>query len=357
MKIGILTFYAADNYGALFQTLASKYYLTALGHEAYVIDHLKKKKFTISFILKGLSFLSNIKFCFWQIIKYPFIKSRYKCFSDFVNKYIQPYSENWETYPNDFNCFYVGSDQIWNPLYKKKYIPVFFCQFPGSENKKCIAFSASMGINYIPQTLYTELKQYLKKFSAISVREESTKALISPLVDIPVEITIDPTFLLSKEQWLKLFPGERKSDKYPYVLIFEVRNSELTDKLAKLISSKYNYKIKKISSGINFKDYSSYKTTDPADFIYTIANAKFIVTTSFHGTAFSLICRVPFYSISTNPTDNRIKDLLKSCGAEYRFIDKIPNDINDQLDWNNITQKLNTYIKASQNYIRRSLQD
>ncbi len=357
MKIGILTFYAADNYGALFQALASKYYLTTLGHEAYVIDHLKKKKFTISFFLKGLPLLSNIKYCFWQIIKYPFIKRRNKCFSNFVNKYIQPYSENWESYPNSFNCFYVGSDQIWNPLYRKKYIPVFFCQFPGAENKKCIAFSASMGINYIPQTLYPELKQYLQKFSAISVREESTKALISPLVNIPIKITIDPTFLLSKEQWLKLFPGKKIDCKKPYILVFEVRHSGLTDTLSKLISQKYNLKIKKISSGINFKDIKSYKTTNPSDFISQITHAQFVVTTSFHGTAFSLICRVPFYSISTNSNDNRIKDLLNICGIENRLINKIPKEINDQLDWHSIEQKLNTYIQASQNYLKESLQN
>lgn len=355
MKIGILTFYAADNYGALFQALASKYYLMSLGHEVYIIDHLGNDKFTIPFTLKGLSFTTNIKYCCKQIIKYPFLRSRYKYFSNFVNKYIKPYSGNWESYPNDFDCFYVGSDQVWNPKYTNHYIPFFFCQFSGSQGKKCIAYSASMGINYIPENLHSELEQYLKKFSAISVREESTKKLISPLVNIPVEVTIDPTFLLSKEQWLKYFPEKPINNKVPYVLIFEVCHSELTDKLAKVISLKYNCKIKKISSGIKFKDKRSYKTTDPYNFINIIANAKFVITTSFHGTAFSLICKTPFYSISTNSNDTRIKDLLKKCGTEHRLINKIPTEINDHLDWNNITQKLNAYIKVSQDYIERAL--
>lgn len=354
MKIGILTFYAADNYGALFQALASKYYLMSLGHKVYIIDHLGNEKFIIPFSLKGLPFIANIKFCCRQLIKYPFIKNRYRYFSNFVNKYIYPYSGNWESNPNDFDCFYVGSDQVWNPLYTNHYIPFFFCQFSGSKGKKCIAYSASMGINYIPSNLQSELKQYLQKFSAISVREESTKELISPLVNLPVKITIDPTFLLSKEQWLKHFPG-KKTNNNPYILVFEVRHSELTDKLTKLISRKCNYSIKKISPGINFKDLKSYKTTDPANFISLIAHAKFVITTSFHGTAFSLICGVPFYSISTRSNDNRIRDLLNKCGIENRLIDKLPKSINDQLDWKDITKKLNIYIQASKDYLKNSL--
>lgn len=355
MKIGILTFYAADNYGAVFQTIASKYYLESLGHKVYVIDHLKSKKFTIPFFIKGFSVISNIKFCIQQIIKYPFIKRRNIIFYRFIKKYIDPYSGEWYTSPNNFDCFYVGSDQVWNPMYTQHYIPFFFCQFPGSKNKKCIAYSASMGINYIPEHLHSELVQYLKKFSAISVREKSTQKLVSPLVNIPIEVTIDPTFLLTKEQWLKLFPGKNQNNKCPYIIIFEVRHSELTNELADSISRKYNYKILKISSGINFQDKESYKTMNPTDFINAIANAKFVVTTSFHGTAFSLICKVPFYSIITKSNDNRIKDLLYSCGAEHRIINKIPTEINDELDWNRISHKLNTYIEKSQNYIKKSL--
>lgn len=357
MKIGILTFYIADNYGALLQALASKYYLEAMGHEVYIINHLNKNKIHINFFLKSPSPLSNLKFFIKQIIRYPFLKKRYKIFSNFVQEYLKPYNGKWKYEPNDFDCFYVGSDQIWNPLYKNEYIPVFFCQFPGTNNKKCIAYSASMGINYIPQNLYSTLILYLKKFSAISVREETTKKLITPLINIPIEVTIDPTFLLTKEQWLKLFPFSKHKKQSPYIVVFEVRHSELTDKLSNLISQNYGYEILKISSSIDFKEKKTYKTLNPSDFIGTIANAKFVITTSFHGTAFSLICRIPFYSIETQSNDNRINDLLSSCGANSRMINKMPEEINDQLDWDTISQKLDIYINKSKNYLKASLQD
>lgn len=357
MKIGILTFYLADNYGALFQAFASKYYLKSLGHEVYIIDHLKRKKIFIRYFLKGFPLKANIKYCILQLLKSPFIKYRNAIFTQFIHKYLMPFTGIWETNDNDFDCFIVGSDQIWNPIYTNKYRSVFFCEFPGAKNKKCIAYSASMGINYIPQELHNELNKYLQNFSAISVREESTKKLIEPLVNIPVEVTIDPTFLLTKAQWLKLFPGEKRIPAKQYVVVFEVRHSNLTDKLAKLISQKYNYQILTIPSDINLKDKKTYKSLDPFDFINTIANASFVITTSFHGTAFSLICRVPFYSIVTQAKDSRIKDLLYSCGAENRIVNKIPEEINDYLDWDTIAQKLDIYINKSKNYLEKSLQN
>lgn len=357
MKIGILTFYVANNYGALLQAFASKYYLQSLGHEVYIIDHLKRKKFSIQYFTKDLPLIANLKYCISQLLKSPFIKHRNTIFTQFINKYLAPYTGKWETYDNDFDCFCVGSDQIWNPIYSNKYIPVFFCQFPGAYDKKCIAYSASMGINYIPQELRSDLKKYLKIFSAISVREESTQKLVQPLVNIPVETTMDPTFLLTKEQWLKLLPGKKKNNQSQYIVVFEVRHSDLTNNLAKLISRKYNYKILTISSNINFRNKETYKTLNPSDFINTIANAKFVITTSFHGTVFSLICRVPFYSIETYARDTRIKDLLYSCEAENRMINKIPEKINDQLDWNRISERLNILIDRSKNYLNKSLQD
>lgn len=356
MKIGILTFYVADNYGALLQAFASKKYLESLGHDVYIIDYYKnKKKFRINFSVQGLSYISNLKFLFLQLLRYPFLKQRYKVFSKFIEKYLEPYNGTWETQPNDFDVFYVGSDQIWNPLYQNRYIPALFCQFPGAKTKKCIAYSASMGINYIPQELKPELIDYLQIFSSISVREQSSKDLILPLVNIPVYVTIDPTFLIPKEQWLNFFPQKSQKNDSGYIVVFEVRHSDLSYKLANLISQKYNYKIKIIPSNITLTNFKSLKTTTPYDFISIISNAKFVVTTSFHGTAFSLIFRVPFYSIVTKLKDDRIKDLLNSCGIKERLIDSIPEKINNQLDWDNISFKLDEYIYSSQRYIMEAL--
>ena len=357
MKIGILTIYVADNYGAIFQALASKYFLESLGHKAYIIDYWGNKKFSIPFFLKGLHFVANIKFCILQILRYPFVRRRYNIFLRFIKGYIYKCANDWDSQQNDFDCFYVGSDQVWNPSYINKYIPIFFCQFSGADNKKCISYAASMGINYIPEHLRSELLLYLKRFSAISVREETTKTLISPLVDIPVEVTIDPTFLLTKEQWLRLFPGEKTKSQQPYIVVFEVRHSELTTMVAELVSKKYNCVIKRIPSGIDLRDKGTWNTIEPFDFISIIANARFVVTTSFHGTAFSLICRVPFYSIATNENDNRLKDLLNSCDAIDRLIDKLPIEIDNRLNWDNITKKLEARIKSSQDFLKRSLQD
>lgn len=357
MRIGILTFYAAHNYGAVLQALASQCFLKSIGHEAYIIDYLEKKKFKTDFYLKELSFIDNIKFFIISLITYPFLLKRYAVFRHFIRNNMNLYQGEWESAHNNLDCFYVGSDQVWNPLYWNKYHPRFFCQFPGAKDKICIAYAASMKIDYIPQGMEPVLRNYLKAFSAISVRENSVKKLIAPLTNIPVEVTIDPTLLLTKEQWFKILPPPKKTYKEPYIVVYKLQPSDLTDKLSKVISRLYHCRIIEIPANVNLWEPKSFNTPTPTEFVHLIANARFVVTTSFHGTAFSIIMRRPFYSIVINETDERISGLLTQCGLAHRILKEIPNAISDKIDWEEVQKKLGQSIKQSKDFLNRALKN
>ena len=357
MKIGILTFYAAHNYGAVLQALASQHYLKSLGHEAYIIDYVEKKEFKTKFYLKGLSFIDNLKFFIISTITYPFLLKRYAVFLRFIRDNMKLFHGDWKSTHNKFDCFYIGSDQVWNPLYWNKYHPRFFCQFPGASGKICIAYAASMKIDYIPEGMEPVLRDYLKAFSAISVREQNIKELITPLVDIPVEVTIDPTLLLTKEEWFKLLPPPPKTPKEPYIISYKLQQSDLADNLAKTIARVYKYNIIEIPANVNIREPKSFKTPTPVEFVHLIANARFVVTTSFHGTAFSIIMRKPFYSIVINEKDERISGLLTQCGLAHRIAKEIPNIISDKIDWEEVQGKLNLSIKHSKDYLKKALEN
>lgn len=355
MYIGILTFYAAHNYGAVLQALASQYYLNSIRHKAYIVDYVGKKKFRTNVYLQELSFVSNIKFLFTSLITYPFLLRRYAIFNHFIHENMNLFDGDWESPHNQFDCFFVGSDQVWNPLYWNKYHPRFFCQFPGAKGRNCVAYAVSMKIDYIPQGMESVLRTYLRAFSAIGVREHSVKKLIEPLTSIPVEMTIDPTLLLSKEQWIGLLPSPRKIRKKPYIVVYKLQQSDLTDSLSKVIARKYNCKIIEIPASVCWKDLKSFRTPPPADFVHLIANARFVVTTSFHGTAFSIIMRRPFYSIVINDKDERIPGLLAQCGLANRILKEIPHTINDEINWEEVQGKLDLSIKRSKDFIRKAL--
>lgn len=356
MKIGILTFYAAHNYGAVLQALASQYYLKSMGHKAYIIDYAQKNKYKTNFYLKELSFINNVKFFITSLITYPFLLRRYSIFNHFIRKNMNLFHGDWESTHNNFDCFYVGSDQVWNPLYWNKYHPRFFCQFPGAKGKICIAYAVSMKIDYIPQGMTTVLEKYLKAFSAISVREQSVKKLIEPLANTPVEIAIDPTLLLTKEEWFELLPPPPKAPIKPYIVVYKLQQSDLTEKISKAVAKMYNYKIIEIPAYVNFKDLKSFKTPTPIEFVHLIANAQFVVTTSFHGTVFSIIMQRPFYSIVINDKDERIRGLLTQCGLEQRIVKEIPDNINNKINWEEVQNKLKLSIKHSKDFLSKSLE-
>lgn len=347
MKIGILTFHAAHNYGAMLQTYALKLACEKMGHQAVVIDYdpayiqRQYQYFKLQGHLKGdLCKILNLR---GNILKN-------KRFNAFKNAYfdLTPVDSKEE-----FDVLLYGSDQIWNPNISGDFDKVFF----GENNintKRNVAYAASLG----KQSLNAEEKE---KFSvlaanmdAISLREETAQKVLQPLCKQETEVTLDPTLLTTANDWenISLAPKIRK----PYILVYEVSMFPETMAVAKDLSQKTGLPIVRIMyARTQLKyDYKTLNGLGPKEFLGWLKNAEFVVTSSFHGTAFSIIFEKNFYTIPHQAYSSRMADLLSKLNLNERLVKTLPNEILD-VDYARVNSLLNTEKEKSLSFIRKSI--
>ena len=208
-------------------------------------------------------------------------------------------------------------------------------------------------------------KKYLSRFKGIGVREKTAVDILDKLSIPNAQIVCDPTFLLKKEDYAKLAGKSILSINEDYILVYMLNYSfnphPAIRKVVEYINNMYDCKIVFIGRSFNIPngDYAIYNNIGPYDFLYLFQNAKFVVTSSFHGTAFSIINRKPFVSIAPLRGDNRIQDLLEITGLKKNLIyntqEIIKVDMNQQYD-EIIEGKINTFIMQSKNYIINHIQ-
>lgn len=210
------------------------------------------------------------------------------------------------------------------------------------------------------------LQTYVGNYKYISIRDKSVEEELRTLLNKDVSVVCDPTLLLNSKQWNTLANKSRFSTKQGYILLYILRYSfdpypdvvsfinNIRDDLKLPVITLYANKIVDIKN-----DYREIKNADCYDFLALIKNAECIITTSFHGTCFSINYRKPFYSIVDDTTkDSRIHDLLESCGLENRMI-KL-KDINQDFIYSNVDYddtKINSYIDLSKNYLTNAIGD
>lgn len=351
MKIGILTFHRAHNYGAVLQCFAMQETIKSMGHEVYVINYHQpyvEKEYKIlnwkyiCFFLKRLQARGLIRYLLSTFERI----NRSKNFMEF-RKYFSLTVDCDETHiPSDFDIYIMGSDQIWN-IYQTGNIvdKPYFGDFPVKQGAKKIAYAISMsekGINMIDSAY---LKKLLKGFHAISFRESSISEHVSRLIDIKCETCLDPTLLNSSTIWDPIINDKWKNKKY--ILTYFITPVPNAKKRAEELAKTLGFDIIHL--------YPMRYSVE--DFVSLFKYAQFVIGTSFHGTAFSLIFHRPMYSIISNHVgDIRYINLLTKVGADcYLQNEDFPFMFPEEVDWNNVDEKLSELRKDSYNYLRQNL--
>lgn len=323
MKIGILTYHAAHNYGALLQCFALKKYLISLGHDVHVIDY--KPSYLDYSIFKldrwvSKSFFKTIDKLSFQLLTFKKQVSRSRNFNHFINQFIEPVYLDLNNQNHDFDYFIFGSDQIWRKN-QGKFDSVFFGQFPAAKSTKLVSYAASMSLASLNDTDKELVRQYLKDFHSINVRESSLQDLLKEVTDSKVNLTVDPTLLLNQEEWNAITASKLIDEKY--ILLYEVIENPLTNKIAQEYADRFGWKIMRIASKIK-KDTQEIvlETASVEEFLALIKYAELVITTSFHGTIFSIIFEKALICIRQNSdADLRVASLLSEMRLSERFVD------------------------------------
>lgn len=351
MKVGIVTFHHALNYGAVLQAYALQQYLSSLGIDSDIIDYRSPY---IEYFYKPIKAnpIKNGKMFVREIIYYRSNKNKRMKFNSFLKSYVKLSKpvidkKDLEQLNFEYDFFIAGSDQVWN-LKWSGLDKTYFLDF-ADKNKK-YSYAASFGFEKIPTGQNQVYKELLNEFQAISVREKTGKEIIKELFDKEVEVSVDPTCLIDKEKWeeICIYPKEKG-----YVLVYMLDRSDELMLFAKKIAKEKKTKIIYIADALRKdKDFDYRGFLSPAEFIGLFANAGYVVTNSFHGLMFSVIFEKEFciqYQKKLGAPNSRLSDFIHDYHLENRLLDNIK--LEEKIDYSFVKKIMEKNIEQSKKYI------
>lgn len=346
MKIGIVTVHKAPNYGANLQTYATWKCIYDLGFDAEIIDlslkaepprfpkmrpeFSKKHKVSIKFKMKML--LRD--FCVLLHIKKPIYtppnilpdaQAKFNEFNKLI-KYSKKYRSVSELYElgTDYDILITGSDQVWNPQQPWAMEPMFLTF--AKENQKKISYASSIGIEDLLPNEKSLFAEWLKSYDAISVRESVAQRLLTQITGRKdIEKVIDPTFLLSQEEWNDF--AKKPFVVSPYILVFSLGHNQALIDYALKLKYETGYDVKVIClmpMPYAGNAYESISDACPRELIGYISQAELVLTDSFHGTVFSIIMKAKnFYTylFLSAKRNSRMIDLLTLFNLKNHILD------------------------------------
>ena len=383
MKIGILTQPLHTNYGGLLQAFALQKYLRDMGHDVLTADYTRKPRAWLA--PYRLARRCAAKFVLRRNIAL-FPKPLPQGAGKFTQRFIE---ENIRTTKKifaparerdfaeyGFEAFVVGSDQTWRPAYSP-HMPTFFLDFLGNDTgTRRVAYASSFGKDEWEFTpAMTKICAPLaKKFHAISVREDSGVSLCEKHLGVPAEHVIDPTMLLSKEDYCGIIARDEarglleKRDPakrlFAYVLDETPEKRKLISSVAEMLGltpEEIMPKRKDLTAGT-----AAYPPVGA--WLRGFRDAEFVVTDSFHGCVFSIIFNKPFIAIGNASRGmSRFRSLLKMFGLENRLVsigensanlrERASSLISEKIDWKMVNDIRSREQERSRVFLEKSLKN
>ncbi|MBU3180681.1 polysaccharide pyruvyl transferase family protein [Clostridium psychrophilum] len=366
MKVSIITRHAITNYGSLLQAFALQTVIENLGYDVEIIDYIRHdedyKNITDVLVKKSLKWNSNsITRFLYKSIQSPEYKLMGKAFKRYRKQYLK-LTNNYcsikelEKNPPIADIYCTGSDQVWGTIGEDIYDKVYFLDFVQND-KKCISYAASFGKSKIDENFKNMLKGSLKKYDELLVREDSALQILQSLNFKNSSQVLDPTLLLNNEQWDK-YIGSKKINK-DYVLIYQLHRNNKMDKYSKMFSKKTGLQLIRMTPSLHHIVRGGKVVFLPniIDFLSYIKNAKYVITDSFHGTAFAINYNVQFIDIHPGETATRNQSILELTGLKNRMLANY-NDfsyIDKMIDYKKVNEILTVERVKSINLLKESL--
>ena len=249
----------------------------------------------------------------------------------------------------------VGSDQVWRYAYLSRYIQNYYLDFASEESKK-ISYAASFGIDQTeyPASVICQCKRLAERFDAISVREDSGVAICEKYFNKKAVHVIDPTFLLTPAEYKKQIGFDTTQVKTLQTYILD--ESEEKRKVIEHIASQHGYDRNDLmpSEHNGLRRFPSVSR-----WLESLYNARFVITDSFHGTAFAILFNTEFVVMANPERGNaRLLSLLKMFNLEKRLIStprEYETAASNRIDWQEVNQKIDSYRDFARSYITESL--
>ncbi len=342
-RIALLTIHNTCNYGAVLQASAMQIVLSRYGYVElvnYNNRHVARDLDLVRFKPTIRGMLGTVKDIL-RLLPRRKVINKFLVFMDHNLNLTKIYSKN-ELSGNElegYDYYIAGSDQIWNPeciSQNSTLDPVYFLEF--APKGKCkISYASSLGSYRYSTAEKRLLKKYLSDFSVVSVREKGGQELLQKVLGRSVYHVLDPTLLLSKDDWLENFNlALTPNSEGKYILLYSVPKTPLLKKVVSYYSKKLGLKVIAVDQGLipSAKVDRHIRDAGPFDFLRLFLNAEIVITDSFHGVCFSLNFEKLFVAVAPGKYTNRISSLLSVVELESQMVtsscdlDKVKDRIN-----------------------------
>lgn len=360
MRIALLTFHRALNYGALLQAYALKTVLEKLGNSVSVIDYRNQvieDAYYYQSFFERKGFKSKIKY----IIQGSTEISKRNKFERFRNDKLSLSDKeftkvNIHSINQLYDLFVVGSDQVWN-YNAHGFDTTYFLDFV-EDNSKKRSYAASIGLSTLSDSYMIEYKRLLNNYQIVSIREKQGKDLLNSCGISNVRVDVDPTLLLTSSEWKQVASDYSISENYIFAYYFELTPSLklFVEKLAKATGCIVVYVGNAFKSPFDCSCLGL-KDASPEEFVSAISNASYVVTNSFHGTALSIVFNRPFFVEllqSDSAVNSRLSNILQETFLEHRQLTCF-KDINEacesSINWDEVNDIISSKRHDSVAYL------
>lgn len=327
MKLALLSFHTAANYGASLQAYALQKFLQDKGYDCEYINYVndsRAREYSMSWHIIDSLRRGQWKSAVAYLLGSPFLNLRKYRFNKFYSQYLRKTEKIYRTSAEAeelngrYDKFIVGSDQVWNPACNGD-DAAFLLNFVHDDERR-VSYSSSFGLAKIDEQRQSVYRDNLTRFASIAVREQIGVELVRQLTGREAKLVIDPVLLLSKEQWDSLLDG--KHEAAPFVFSYTNQERQVQQFNALIHQSHFgNMRHYKLSRYTSPKDFLNPKvkvayTMSPQDFLRYINEAQLVATASFHCTAMCILFNKPFVCFLTGDEgkDERLKTLLTTFG-------------------------------------------
>ncbi len=367
LKIGLITFHRAINYGAVLQSYALQKVFDDFGSDCTIIDfrcHELEHFYKPFLVYKG-----SLKYMIKQGIKMALVyhdrKKKKAKFESFVQKYLrtsESITNKAELDDADFDIFVTGSDQVFNPTITGADAEVYYLSFT---EKKKYSYAASFGKDIITDIVGSLIKSNLNDYERISVREESGAQIIKQIIGRDASVNIDPTLLIDGTEWREIEEKPKEINK-PYILAYNMLTSKFIFEAAEALSKQTGIDVvfvnhKNDKTRFQYHSFRYYESFSPQEFLWLIDHAEYVLTSSFHGTVFSVLFKKQFLTVlsSTESRNVRLFSLLHMVGLMNRVV--VDNcsisNITEKINWDLIQNRIVDCRSDATSYIKQIIEE
>lgn len=372
-KVALITYHRAHNNGSFLQAFATQQAIENLGHQCDVIDFSTPKQQYVYDVYKKIRTPKDVLKNCYAFLNRKIIQKRHDDFDTLINNNLNLTKHFYQDVlemgdlESQYDIFLSGSDQIWN-MDAWDYDDAYCLSFV--KNKPKVSYASSLGGHILDRLDNTALadkyRNLLSSYKEIGVREQSAKQYLDLVLDREVTQVLDPTLLLTEHEYERI-SAPRLVDE-PYIFYYAIDNIELNESAARAVqefSKKTMLPVYVIFTGNKSLELTKFgfnvlKVAAPNHYLSMIKHAEYVLSASFHGTAFSINFQKQFYVVRGKKNgklnlDDRMTSLLRLGGLENRQLSEGNSWDDNVIDYGTVNTKISKEVERSKRFLKREL--